>query len=550
MFEREQILELKEKLDYRKFYRQYLELSGYGDWMKAKCPFHNDSNPSFAIHEKTGIWHCKSKCGSGDVIDFYQQLTNKSFSDSVLDIAKSQDIELKISPELKRKLEIKSNVFKISEYVANVYQQALSQNIIGQEYVVKRQLDIDTIKKFKIGYVPKFELKNLSPGIAPLLEYAGLLRKNAEYNTYYNYFSDKRISIPFMDENGHIVGFSTRVTDESIVPKYLHSRNNEVFQKSDLLFGYHLAKAKIKEVKTVILTEGQFDTIRAHQYGIENCVSMCGLALSEKQVKTLKEHVKNYYIVLEDSKGEAKLDLLYNAISTVDYFANVRVIKLYDEVNKKQDLDDFLLSYGKGPFFEKIKQAHTYNEYKLIDSMKGINYKTIEDKKGHIYNNRKYLLNIKNPIDRNQYIELLSNKLELPENDIRRVISRAEVEDNLIASPYNVDKDNRVYVSQLYILASFFSHFEMSDVYEVMQKLKVQNKLENRFKKIFGKITDCLLTNGNIHDIINVLHSSEVMTSDELKIVDESFMKYDEFVYLEDKYELEEFLKDQLENLR
>jgi hypothetical protein len=88
-------------------------------------------------------------------------------------------------------------------------------------------------------------------------------------------------------------GYSTTLTKLS--EKY--DKNPEIFQKSDLLFGYHLAKAKIKEVKTVILTEGQFDTIRAHQYGIENCVSMCGLSLSEKQVKTLKEHVKNYYIV-------------------------------------------------------------------------------------------------------------------------------------------------------------------------------------------------------------------------------------------------------------
>ena len=77
MFSHEQILDLKSKLDYRKYYRQYLQLSGYGEWLHAQCPFHDDKNPSFYIHEKSGIWHCKSsaKCGSGDVIDFHQKIT-------------------------------------------------------------------------------------------------------------------------------------------------------------------------------------------------------------------------------------------------------------------------------------------------------------------------------------------------------------------------------------------------------------------------------------------------------------------------------------------
>ena len=51
----------------------------------------------------------------------------------------------------------------------------------------------------------------------------------------------------------------------------------------------------------------------------------------------------------------------------------------------------------------------------MIDSLKNINYKTIEEKKFHIYNNRKYIAKITNPIDKKQYIELLAEKLELPE---------------------------------------------------------------------------------------------------------------------------------------
>ena len=545
-FSAEHAIELKSKLDYRKFYRQFLELSGYGEWLHAHCPFHEDKNPSFCIHEKTGIWHCKSdaKCGRGDAISFYQKITGKSFDEAIMDMANSQDIKIEISEEYKKKLEKKKQIFQLNNYVANLYVKSLAQCKDAQKYLIDRSFDLDTIKKFKIGYIPNYKLTEIGEGILPFLEYSGLSYPNGN-----NYFSNRRISIPFMDATGNIVGFSSRTIDIDVKPKYHHSRNNEIFDKSELLFGYHLAKDKIKETKSVLLVDGQIDSIRAHQYGISNCVAMCGLSISDSQLKILNG-VKNFYIVLDDDKAENAIDTLYEKITSVNYYANIKIIKLYSG-KVKCDLDDFLIKHGKGALLEKIKSAHSYNEYKLIDSINNISYKTIEDKKNHVYKNRKYIIGIKNAIDRNQYIELLSNKLEIPENDIRRVICRAEVEDSLVSKSYDENKDNRIYVSQLYILASFFANnFEIPVIYDCLKYLKVKNKLQNKFKKIFEKICDVLLTNGNNCDIINILYSSNVLNEDELGILVESFAKHDDLDYLEDRDELVAFLRDQLENLR
>lgn len=547
MFSKQQILELKEKLDYRKYYRQFLQLSGYGEWLHAQCPFHDDKNPSFYIHEKSGIWHCKSstKCGSGDVIDFHQKITGKDFVTSVMEIAQSQDIKMEISEEYKKELAEKKAIYKINNYVANLYTKSLGQSKDGQSYILSRKFDIDTIKKFKLGYIPNYELKNIATGIEPLLCFSGLIYSN----NYNNYFSNRRISIPFMDEYGNIVGFSSRVIDKDIKPKYLHTRTNKYFDMQNLLFGYNFAKDKIKETHSVILTEGQIDTIRAHQYGIENAVAMCGLKISEKQLKLL-HGAKNFYIVVEDIKGEEALDRLYEQIISHDFYANVKIINLRTN-NEKCDLDEFLLKYGKGEFLNRLKNAHTYNEYKLIDSISKITYKSIEEKKKHIYLNKKYILGIKSLIDRNQYIELLAKKLELPENDIRRIISRADVQDRLVEVPYDENTDNRVHVSQSYIIATFFANnFTISEIYEQMKELKIKNKLKSQFKKIFEKICDTVLTYGNKCDIVNILHTENILNKDELLILDEAFFRHDDLDYLEDKYELSEFLKDQLNNLR
>lgn len=547
MFTQQQILQLKSQLDYRKYYRQFLQLSGYGEWLKASCPFHDDKNPSFYIHEKSGIWHCKSstKCGSGDVIDFHQKITGKDFVTCVMEIAQSQDITMEISEEYKKELEEKKAIYKINNYVANLYTKSLGQSKDGQEYILSRKFDIDTIKKFKLGYIPNYELKNIANGIEPLLCFSGLIYSN----NYNNYFSNRRISIPFMDEYGNIVGFSSRVIDKDIKPKYLHTRTNKYFDMQNLLFGYNFAKDKIKETHSVILTEGQVDTIRAHQFGVENTVAMCGLKISEKQLKLL-HGAKNYYIVVEDIKGEEALDRLYEQIISHDFYANVKIINLNTN-NEKCDLDEFLIKYGKGEFLNRLKNAHTYNEYKLIDSISKITYKNIEEKKKHIYLNKKYILGIKSLIDRNQYIELLAKKLELPENDIRRIISRADVQDRLVEVPYDEKIDNRVHVSQSYIIATFFANnFTISEIYEQMKELKVKNKLKKEFKKIFEKICDTVLTFGNKCDIINILHTENILNKDELLILDEAFFRHDDLDYLDDKYELNEFLKDQLDNLR
>lgn len=546
MFTHEQLIDLKSKINVREFYRQFLELRQSGRLLWAKCPFHNDQDPSFSIDEETGIFKCWTENISGDIIDFYQRITGKSFVDSVMEIAKSQNIKLEISEDLKREFEFKKGLYSLNSKIANLYQQALVQNKEGQEYLVKRHFTLDIIKQFKIGYIPTLPLASFGSNIVPILKEAGLVNTDENGNAY-NYFSTHRISIPFFDEYGHIVGFSSRVTDNNYKPKYLHSRTSKIFKKDELLYAFNFAKNKIKETKSVIITEGQIDCIRCHQFGITDCVATCGLALSEKQLKLLKPYVKNYYIIVEDEKGEDAIDRYYDIIIQSNYWACVKIIRLYDE-NGKCDADEFLLKYGKGAFLDKIKHAKPYHEYKLIDSLKNINYKTIEEKKFHIYNNRKYIAKITNPIDKKQYIELLAEKLELPENDVRKVVARAEASEGSITVG---DYDNRRTTSQKYILATFFSHFGIQTAYEVMNnKLKIYTKLEGKFRKIYEKLVNIILLYGVNADIINIAHSSDILTNEELTILDDAYFKNEDLDYLTDTFELEEFLKDQIQNLK
>ena len=81
-------------------------------------------------------------------------------------------------------------------------------------------------------------------------------------------------------------------------------------------------------------------------------------------------------------------------------------------------------------------------------------------------------------------------------------------------------------------------------------KLKIYTKLEGKFRKIYEKLVNIILLYGVNADIINIAHSSDILTNEELTILDDAYFKNEDLDYLTDTFELEEFLKDQIQNLK
>lgn len=44
------------------------------DELYARCPFHDDSRPSFSANTETGLWICHAGCGQGNFLQFIQML--------------------------------------------------------------------------------------------------------------------------------------------------------------------------------------------------------------------------------------------------------------------------------------------------------------------------------------------------------------------------------------------------------------------------------------------------------------------------------------------
>lgn len=64
-----------------------VKLIGTGNERTAKCPFHEDGNPSFGVNVVKGVWKCHGGCGGGSVVDLIALFDGKSPKDVFTEMA-------------------------------------------------------------------------------------------------------------------------------------------------------------------------------------------------------------------------------------------------------------------------------------------------------------------------------------------------------------------------------------------------------------------------------------------------------------------------------
>jgi len=82
---RQQVLDTRNlvtELDHRG-----VTLIGSGNQRTAKCPFHPDGSPSFAVNVAQGVWKCHAGCGGGSVIDLIAKFDGKNPKDVFKELA-------------------------------------------------------------------------------------------------------------------------------------------------------------------------------------------------------------------------------------------------------------------------------------------------------------------------------------------------------------------------------------------------------------------------------------------------------------------------------
>ena len=74
---------LRVKIPILKLVAPYVKLKKVGDNWKGRCPFHEDTNPSFMVNPSHAIFHCFG-CGvGGDIFGWTMRYEKLSFPEAV-----------------------------------------------------------------------------------------------------------------------------------------------------------------------------------------------------------------------------------------------------------------------------------------------------------------------------------------------------------------------------------------------------------------------------------------------------------------------------------
>jgi DNA primase len=112
---------------------------------------------------------------------------------------------------------------------------------------------------------------------------------------------------PLADARGNIVGFQARKLRENdpLRGKYVNSPESELFHKSHVLYGLHLARPAIAKQERAVVVEGNTDVIALRQAGFEPVVASMGTALTEAHLRELGRLTKRAFLCFDaDAAGQ------------------------------------------------------------------------------------------------------------------------------------------------------------------------------------------------------------------------------------------------------
>jgi DNA primase catalytic core len=275
------------------------------------CPFHDEKTPSFSVSPDRGTYHCFG-CGvGGDAISFVRETEGLDFVAAVEWLADRFHVQLEYeesSPQLDARRRRRERLFALLEQATSFYERTLWESegaAPAREYVASRGLAEEVCREFRLG---------LSPAGATLARKAAERAYSREelvqgglVNRRGGDYFQRRLMFPIADIRGRVIGFQARklYEDDPLRGKYVNSPESELFRKSNVLYGFHLARSAISKQDRAIVVEGNIDVIALRQAGLQPVVASMGTALTERQLKELAKLTARVYLCFDaDAAGE------------------------------------------------------------------------------------------------------------------------------------------------------------------------------------------------------------------------------------------------------
>lgn len=431
----EHIIErLREQVDIVQVISDYMLLKKVGGNYKGLCPFHSEKTPSFVVSPGKQIYHCFGCGEGGNVFSFLMKWENLSFPEAVKHLAERYGIKIPTTRQSSTRREDAETVEKlyyINLAAAKYYHRVLTEMPQGEparEYLKNRGISEKAVARFFLGYAP-FAWDQLTRHLqsqgfpTEVIIRAGLVKERKSGTGHYDTFRN-RIIFPIQNLRGKIVAFGGRLIngDDAESPKYLNSPETPIYEKGANLYGLNFAFEPIRKQKDAIIVEGYIDLITAHQAGLGNVVATLGTALTRRHAKLLKRYTPQVTLVFDaDMAGRAAAERGHAIF--LEEGLKVKAASLPSQT----DPDSFIRQRGPEAFTQVIKGAKPLMEFIIDNALREHPPATIQGKVDCVNSVLPFLARIENSVERNEYMNLLSQRTSVPEKDIQAELRRTNL---------------------------------------------------------------------------------------------------------------------------
>jgi DNA primase len=228
----------------------------------------------------------------------------------------------------------------------------------ARAYLAKRGLERETVEQFGIGYSDRggrgllriLEQRNFPAAQIVESGLAGRREDGSVYDRFRN-----RLMFPIQDANGKIIAFGGRALAADDNPKYLNSPETPIYKKSSVLYNLHRAKEAMRKDDRAILVEGYMDAIGVTAAGFGPVVASCGTALTDKQVRLIKQHTHRIVVNFDpDAAGSNAAERSVTML--LDEGMQVRILELDGDL----DPDEYCKQRGAAAYQERLEGAKGY----------------------------------------------------------------------------------------------------------------------------------------------------------------------------------------------
>ncbi|MDR1764893.1 MAG: DNA primase [Lachnospiraceae bacterium] len=432
------------------------------------CPFHNEKTPSFTVSPSKQMYYCFGCGAGGNAISFLMEYENYSFAEALQFLAQKVGVRLperEATGEEKRSANLREKLLEIHKAAAEHYYRQLRGpgGAQGLDYLLRRALTPETLKRFGLGYAGKGNdelyrhLKQSGYG-DDLLKESGLvtIEERGAHDKFYN-----RVMFPIMDSRNRVIAFGGRVMGDGL-PKYLNSPETKIFDKSKNLYGINYARTSRAGARagagTVagagalagagsgsgpvagalagarsgsgpwILCEGYMDVIALHQAGFAGAVASLGTSFTPGQAQLIKRYTTE--VVLTYDSDAAGVRAALRAIPILkDAGISAKVIDL----RPHKDPDEFIKAMGAEAFAQRLQSARNSFLYEVDCLKSGVDLADPEAKTRFHQEIAGMLAGFSDPLERDNYTQAVAREQFIPYEQLAQLVNRTGM--RMLSSP-------------------------------------------------------------------------------------------------------------------